>query len=115
MAVLAVNYTQSSNIAHLRLLVLSEDSLSVSTVSKVVLLQTAHSWANAGVLLGARMHRERVALLGVVHNCQHLCISSSRLVQRVLGGGEGGPRPAYYFLNVDQFVEHIIKINAIGR
>ena len=26
------------------------------------------------------------------------------LVQRVLGGGEGGPRPAYYFLNVDQFV-----------
>ena len=36
------------------------------------------------------------------------------LVQRVLGG-EGGPRPAYYFLNVDQFVEHIIKINATGR
>ena len=29
--------------------------------SQVVLLQTAHSWANAGVLLGARMHRERVA------------------------------------------------------
>ena len=27
--------------------------------SQVVLLQTAHSWANAGVLLGARMHRER--------------------------------------------------------
>ena len=26
---------------------------------EVVLLQTAHSWANAGVLLGARMHRER--------------------------------------------------------
>ena len=26
--------------------------------SQVVLLQTAHSWANAGVLLGARMHRE---------------------------------------------------------
>ena len=26
---------------------------------QVVLLQTAHSWANAGVLLGARMHRER--------------------------------------------------------
>ena len=21
-----------------------------------------------------------------------------------------GPRPAYYFLNVDQFVEHIIKL-----
>ena len=29
--------------------------------SQVVLLQTARSWANAGVLLGARMHRERVA------------------------------------------------------
>ena len=28
------------------------------TQSQVVLLQTAHSWANAGVLLGARMHRE---------------------------------------------------------
>ena len=27
--------------------------------SQVVLLQTAHSWANAVVLLGARMHRER--------------------------------------------------------
>ena len=27
--------------------------------SQVVLLQTAHSWANAGVLLGGRMHRER--------------------------------------------------------
>ena len=27
--------------------------------SQVVLLQTAHSWANAGVLLGACMHRER--------------------------------------------------------
>ena len=27
--------------------------------SQVVLLQTAHSWANAGVVLGARMHRER--------------------------------------------------------
>ncbi len=26
---------------------------------KVVLPQTANSWANAGVLLGARMHRER--------------------------------------------------------
>ena len=32
-----------------------------SLKSQVVLLQTAHSWANAGVLLGARMHRERVA------------------------------------------------------
>ena len=30
-------------------------------MSQVVLLQTAHSWASAGVLLGARMHRERVA------------------------------------------------------
>ena len=34
---------------------------SVCLKSQVVLLQTAHSWANAGVLLGARMHRERVA------------------------------------------------------
>ena len=25
--------------------------------SQVVLIQTAHSWANAGVLMGARMHR----------------------------------------------------------
>ena len=33
----------------------------VNLKSQVVLLQTAHSWANAGVLLGARMHRERVA------------------------------------------------------
>ena len=32
-----------------------------SLKSQVVLLQTAHSWANAGVLLGARMHREWVA------------------------------------------------------
>ena len=31
----------------------------LSLKSQVVLLQTAHSWANAGVLLGARMHRER--------------------------------------------------------
>ena len=30
-----------------------------SIKSQVVLLQTAHDWANAGVLLGARMHRER--------------------------------------------------------
>ena len=35
--------------------------LNSSLKSQVVLLQTAHSWANAGVLLGARMHRERVA------------------------------------------------------
>ena len=34
---------------------------SLSLKSQVVLLQTAHSWANAGVLLGARVHRERVA------------------------------------------------------
>ena len=34
---------------------------SESLKSQAVLLQTAHSWANAGVLLGARMHRERVA------------------------------------------------------
>ena len=30
-----------------------------SLKSQVVLLQTAHSWANAGVVLGARMHLER--------------------------------------------------------
>ena len=36
-------------------------SLAQPLKSQVVLLQTAHSWANAGVLLGARMHRERVA------------------------------------------------------
>ena len=36
-------------------------SSEASLKSQVVLLQTAHSWANAGVLLGARMHRERVA------------------------------------------------------
>ena len=30
-----------------------------SLMSQVVLLQTAHSWANARVLVGARMHRER--------------------------------------------------------
>ena len=34
--------------------------------SQVVLLQTAHSWANAGVLLGARMHRERVAFETII-------------------------------------------------
>ena len=44
--------------------------------------------------------------LGVVHICQHLCISTESTK------GEGGPRPAYYFLNVDIFVEHIIEINA---
>ena len=38
---------------------LSPLSLISSLKSQVVLLQTAHSWANAGVLLGARMHRER--------------------------------------------------------
>ena len=27
--------------------------------SQVVLLQTSHSWANAGVLMDASMHRER--------------------------------------------------------
>ena len=37
------------------------DRLPNSLKSQVVLLQTAHAWANAGVLLGARMHRERVA------------------------------------------------------
>ena len=36
-------------------------TVEISSSSQVVLLQTAHSWANAGVLLGARMHRERVA------------------------------------------------------
>ena len=40
---------------------ISQCSASLSLKSQVVLLQTAHSWANAGVLLGARMHRERVA------------------------------------------------------
>ena len=30
---------------------------SLPVKSQVVLLQTAHSWANAGVVLGARMHR----------------------------------------------------------
>ena len=33
--------------------------------SQVVLLQTAHSWANAGVVLGARMHREASFFFGV--------------------------------------------------
>ena len=33
----------------------------VSQVSSIVLLQTAQSWANAGVLLDGRMHRERGA------------------------------------------------------
>ena len=35
------------------------EHMTFSLKSQVVLLQTAHSWANAGVLLGARMHRER--------------------------------------------------------
>ena len=35
------------------------DSTAHGLKSQVVLLQTAQSWANAGVLLGARMHRER--------------------------------------------------------
>ena len=43
---------------------LSTDCLHASSLkSQVVLLQTAHSWANAGVLLGARMHRERGSFL----------------------------------------------------
>ena len=37
-----------------------------SLKSHVVLLQTSHSWANAGVLLGVRMHRER----GSFRNCR---------------------------------------------
>ena len=45
--------------------------------------------------------------LGVVHNCQHLPISTECTN---LGGGL---RPAsILFLNVDLFVEHIIKNNA---
>ena len=36
-----------------------DSTSTLSLKSQVVLLQTAHSWANAGVLLGARMHRER--------------------------------------------------------
>ena len=40
-----------------------------SLKSQVVLLQTAHSWANAGVLLGARMHRERVAFETIKGRC----------------------------------------------
>ena len=37
-----------------------EHSIVCSSIrSQVVLLQTAHSWANAGVLLGGRMHQER--------------------------------------------------------
>ena len=32
---------------------------SLELKSQVVLLQTAHSWANAGILLGWRMHQER--------------------------------------------------------
>ena len=35
------------------------DNKANSLKSQVVLLHTAHFWANAGVLLGARMHRER--------------------------------------------------------
>ena len=47
--------------------------------------------------------------LGVVHNCQHLCISTE---STRVGRGVRGQRTI--FLNVDQFVEHIIKINATG-
>ena len=48
--------------------------------------------------------------LGVIHNCQHLPISTE---STNLGGGRAPwAKLAYYFLNVDLFVEHTIKINA---
>ena len=49
------------------------------------------------------------AYLGVVHNCQHLCIST----ESTRGRGVRGQRTI--FKMYDQFVEHIIKINATGR
>ena len=51
-----------------------------------------------------------ITYLGVVHNCQHLPISTE---STNLGGGRGAEYElAYYFLNVDLCVEHIININA---
>ena len=44
--------------------------------SQVVLLQTAHYWANAGVLLGARMHRERVAFETINSVTNHHIVSA---------------------------------------
>ena len=41
------------------LVIPDHDSRNFTLTYQVVLLQTAHSWANAGVLLDARMHRER--------------------------------------------------------
>ena len=46
--------------------------------SQVVLLQTAHSGANAGVLLGARMHRERIRLF------TDLITNSTRLQTQIM-------------------------------
>ena len=46
-----------SSLLNKTILILSRNLKSLK--SQVVLLQTAHSWANAGVLLGGRMHRER--------------------------------------------------------
>ena len=43
-------------------LYLRETSGIFTLKSQVVLLQTAHSWVNAGDLLGARMHRERKSI-----------------------------------------------------
>ena len=43
------------------------------------------------MLVTCAEERESSVTLGVVHNCQHLCISTEST------RGEGGPRPAYYF------------------
>ena len=49
--------------------------------AQVVLLQTAHSWANAGVLLGARMHRERGSFRNnyVHHTVEIICLYCGEL------------------------------------
>ena len=45
---------------------------SQSLKSEVVLLQTTHSWANAGVLLGAGMHLERGSFRNIWYEANRL-------------------------------------------
>ena len=41
-----------------------------------------------------KMEMKNLVNLGVVHNCQHVCI---RMYSYRAYGGEGGMMPAYYF------------------
>ena len=66
---------------------------------------------NVGNIINLTCHPRHNLYEGVVHNCQHLPISTE---STNLGGGRGLRRASVLFLNVDLhvFVEHIRQINA---